>query len=266
MQKTGSSDFKKEDMAEQYIDEFLAAFSDAIANMAYENCSVIELPTRQREIGKFMSTTLDEDWLKMRGFYINSVAVRNMTYDEETKKFIDQHRQDSLLLDANRRAARMTRGVAAGIENAGSNANGSVMGFAGVGLGLNAAGGQGGLAGVMNPQNQGGVANQAPKEESLGQNQPTWLCSCGSKNKESAKFCSSCGSAKPAQESKEGDGWTCSCGHTSHGAFCSECGSKKPEEKASYKCNNCGWMPQDNTQPPKFCPSCGDKFDITDRI
>jgi len=289
MHKTGAKDFKKDDLAEQYIDEFLAAFSDAIASMAYEDCSVIELPTRQRDIGKFMATTLDDDWLSQRGFYISAVAVRSMTYDEQTKEFINQHRQDALLMDPNRRAARMTRGVAAGIENAGSNANGSMMGFAGVGMGMNAAGGQGGLSGVMNPVNQQAV-NHAPAPSHA-----TWTCTCGTNNDENAKFCGNCGSKKPVVRAEgawdcscgqvntgafcgncgskkpvvraEGS-WDCSCGQVNTGAFCGSCGNKKPAEEAAavYKCNNCGFEPEDSSNLPKFCPSCGDKFDLTDRL
>jgi len=288
MHKTGDKDFKKDDLAEQYIDEFLAAFSDAIASMAYEDCSVIELPTRQRDIGKYMATTLDEDWLKQRGFYIHSVAVRNMTYDEQTKEFINKHRNDSLLLDPNRRAARMTGGIASGIENAGSNANGAMMGFAGVGLGMNAAGGQGGLSDVMNPAGQTQATSQAAS------NAPAWTCSCGVQNQEAAKFCSQCGNQKPSPKSVHAEGWDCSCGTNNTGGFCSHCGAKKPEAgtwkctcgntntggfcsscgtkkpesktKAEFKCNNCGWTPEDPSNPPKFCPSCGDVFDLTDRL
>ncbi len=265
LNKTGDKDFVKDDMAEQYIDEFLAAFSDAIASMAYEDCSVIELPTRQREIGKFMADTLDEDWLSQRGFYINQVAVRNMTYDEETKKFIDQHRQDALLLDPNRRAARMTRGVASGIENAGKNENGAMMGFAGVGMGMNAVGG--GLSDVMNPATpnqassvQGGQTGpQTPSPQSSG-----WTCTnCGNTNPDSAKFCSGCGNKKP--QPVQTDSWHCSeCGTANTGKFCTNCGNKKPQSD-TYQCNNCGFIPEDPANPPKFCPSCGDKFDITDR-
>lgn len=261
LNKTGDKDFAKDDMAEQYIDEFLAAFSDSIASMAYEDCSVIELPTRQREIGKFMAQTLDEEWLSQRGFFINSVAVRNMTYDEETKKFIDQHRQDALLLDPNRRAARMTRGVASGIENAGKNENGAMMGFAGVGMGMNAVGG--GLSDVMNP-----ATPQAPvSPQTAPQAAPEaggWTCTnCGNTNNDAAKFCSGCGNKKP--EPVAAGSWHCSeCGTANTGKFCTNCGNKKPEA-ATYQCNNCGFVPEDPSNPPKFCPSCGDKFDITDR-
>ena len=65
---------------------------------------------------------------------------------------------------------------------------------------------------------------------------------------------------KEAQQ-KNAEEWKCSCGATNTGKFCTECGAKKP---ATYKCNKCGWEPQDKTVPPKFCPNCGDVFDEND--
>ena len=60
------------------------------------------------------------------------------------------------------------------------------------------------------------------------------------------------------QPSKE---WTCKCGTKNTGKFCTECGNKKP---ATYKCDKCGWEPEDKTVPPKFCPECGDQFNKED--
>lgn len=64
---------------------------------------------------------------------------------------------------------------------------------------------------------------------------------------------------QPAQ-----DGWTCSCGAINKGKFCSQCGAKKPADAPIYKCDKCGWEPDDPTNPPKFCPECGDIFDDND--
>ncbi|MBQ7266072.1 MAG: SPFH domain-containing protein [Firmicutes bacterium] len=47
-----------------------------------------------------------------------------------------------------------------------------------------------------------------------------WTCSCGASN--TGKFCSECGSPKPAPAE-----WTCSCGAVNKGKFCSECGSPR---------------------------------------
>lgn len=60
------------------------------------------------------------------------------------------------------------------------------------------------------------------------------------------------------------DGWTCACGAVNKGKFCSECGAKKPTAALLYRCDKCGWEPEDPTHPPKFCPECGDPFSESD--
>ena len=62
----------------------------------------------------------------------------------------------------------------------------------------------------------------------------------------------------------QAESWTCDCGNVNHGKFCSECGRPKPSGTPKYKCDKCGWEPDDPTHPPKFCPECGDPFDDGD--
>ncbi len=121
--------------------------------------------------------------------------------------------------------------------------------------------------GYNQPQ-QGGYQQQNPggygQQPNGGNSQPQpaapsgeWTCGCGKVNQ--GKFCSECGSPQPAAA-----GWKCACGALNKGKFCSECGAKKPAGEPLYRCDKCGWEPEDPKNPPRFCPECGDPFNEND--
>ena len=68
--------------------------------------------------------------------------------------------------------------------------------------------------------------------------------------------------SRPAAQAAPGEGWTCACGQLNQGNFCTNCGAKKP---VVFRCDKCGWTPEDPTKPPKFCPNCGDPFNEQDQ-
>ena len=108
-------------------------------------------------------------------------------------------------------------------------------------------------AGGMNANQLFQMAQQ-PAAESATEG---WTCSCGTNG--TGKFCPECGSPRPSQ-------WQCSCGAVNKGKFCPECGAKKPERALKYRCDKCGWQPEDPTKAPRFCPECGDPFNSGDII
>ena len=145
------------------------------------------------------------------------------------------------------------------MKAAASNSGGAMMGFMGMNMAQQAGGMNANQLFGMAQQQQ--MAQQQAAQQAAPAQAPAangWKCSCGAVN--TAKFCSECGSPKPVAN----DGWTCSCGATNKGKFCAECGSPKPVGAPLYRCDKCGWEPEDPANPPKFCPECGDRFDEND--
>lgn len=81
-----------------------------------------------------------------------------------------------------------------------------------------------------------------------------------------SQFAGAAGMAAGQQQTQApaGENWFCgSCGTANQGSFCSGCGAPKPAAR-SFRCDKCGWEPDDPANPPKFCPACGDLFDSND--
>lgn len=243
---------------EQYMSEFLEALQTSINQMSADGTRISFVSSKQRELGKYMASVLDEEWSQMRGMEIQSVGIANISYDDESKKLINMRNQGAMLGDPTVREGYVQGAVARGMEAAGSNANGSMAGFMGMGVGMQTGGGfmngasqanmqqmqmnqqaaqqaqmnqqaQQNQAGQMNQQpqqNQAGQMNQQPHQEPQNQQaQPSqsapagWTCDCGAAN--TGKFCPECGKPAPARD------WTCGCGAVNQGKFCSECGKPR---------------------------------------
>ncbi|SCG81656.1 hypothetical protein DW1_0035 [Proteiniborus sp. DW1] len=254
------------DINEQYLSEFLTALQAAINQMSADGMRISLVTSRSMELAKYMANVLDNDWSQMRGMEIQSVGISSISYDEESQKLINMRNQGAMLSDATIREGYVQGSIARGIEAAGSNANGAMTGFMGVGMGMQGAGGFMEAASQTNRQQmQQQEQNRAQSKQEitstgtpLGQG---WKCECGHHN--TSRFCSECGKPKPSEEKNT---WNCKCGSVNTGNFCPECGSKRPEAPKKFKCNKCGFEPKDFDQLPKFCPECGDPFNEDDII
>lgn len=126
---------------EQYLAEFLSALQSSINQMSADGTRISFVSSKSRELGQYMATTLDCDWNQMRGMEIQAVGIASISYDEESQKLINMRNQGAMLGDPAVREGYVQGSVARGMEAAGSNANGSMAGFMGMGVGMNAGGG-----------------------------------------------------------------------------------------------------------------------------
>ena len=256
-----TEDFKTEQIAGQMKTELLTALQPAFAKISDMGIRYSALPGHTLELSEALNEQLSSRWRDLRGIEIVSFGVSSVKANEEDEQMIKEMQRNAAFLDPSRAAAHLVGAQASAMQSAASNPNaGPAMAFMGMGMAEQMGG--------MNAQNlyQMGAQQQvqpapppppAPAPAPAPAAPSGWVCSCGATA--TGKFCPECGKPKPAA-----DGWTCSCGTVNKGKFCAECGAKKPAGVPQYKCDKCGWEPDDPAHPPKFCPECGDPFDDGD--
>lgn len=225
-----------QDINEQYLSEFMEALQASINQMSADGQRISYVPSKGRELSRYMADALDEEWKKNRGMEVQAVGIASISYDEESKRLIDMRNRGAMMGDPLVREGYVQSTIADSIGKAAENSNGAVAGFMGMGMGMQTAGGFLNTASAANMQqlvNMQQMANmqqmkQAPQGPSQG-NVPGqqsgaeggWVCSCGATN--TGKFCGNCGSPRPQAGS-----WVCSCGTVNSGKFCQECGKPRP--------------------------------------
>ena len=252
-----SEDYRTEQLAWQMKTELLTALQPAFAKISEMGIRYSALPGHTLELAEALNEQLSSRWRDLRGMEIVSFGVSSVKANEEDEQMIKDMQRNAAFMDPTRAAAHLVGAQASAMQSAASNPNaGPAMAFMGMGMA--------GQMGGMNAQNlyQMGAQQQAQPTPApvptLPPAAPGWTCSCGQSGI-TGKFCPECGKPRPAA-----DGWTCSCGAVNKGKFCPECGAKKPAGVPQYKCDKCGWEPDDPAHPPKFCPECGDPFDDGD--
>ncbi len=246
------NEFTRSQIDEQLKSEFISALQPAFGALAEQELRPAQLPGKVSELKKAMNDALKADWAENRGIRVESIALNPIRLsDEDLKKITDMEDAATYGANAFMMSGRMTQATANAMEAAASNSAGAMTGF----MGMNMAGGAQNGFGAAQQFYQMGV-QQVQQTAPAAPAQGGWKCTCGAVN--SGKFCAECGSPKPAE------GWKCACGAVNKGKFCPECGAKKPAAEPLYRCDKCGWEPEDPKNPPKFCPECGDRFDDSD--
>jgi len=247
-----TNDYTVDELQGQMRTELLTALQPTFARISEMGIRYSALPGHTAELAAAMNDELSAKWRDLRGIEIVSMGVSSVKASDEDEAMIKELQRNAAFRDPSMGAAHLVGAQAAAMQDAAKNAGGAAVGF----MGMNMAGAAGGVNAQslyqMGAQQQ--AAPSAPAADS-------WTCpSCG--HTASGNFCPACGAKKPTAE-----GWKCpSCGSVNKGKFCTECGAKKPAGVPQYKCDKCGWEPQDPAHPPKFCPNCGDPFDTGDIV
>ena len=258
--------YNKSELTSFMKDEMITALQPALGELSAQGIRYSELPRSTKELVNALNTELSEQWMAARGIEMVSITF-NPSLPKDVSEMIRARQNEAVYKDPNMAAAGIAAAQMEAMKSAASNTStGPMMAFAGMNMAQMAGGmNAGNLFARGQQQQQASPAQTAPAQAAPaapagGAAEPIlgWTCSCG-KADNRGKFCVECGSPKPAEA-----GWTCSCGQVNQGKFCCNCGKKKPEGAPLYKCDKCGWEPEDPTHPPKFCPECGDVFDEND--
>ena len=273
-----ANEYLKETILPQLKSEFIDALTPAFATFSAQGIRYDELPAKQKEAKEALSQELDPEWKQKRGISIEKVAFNPLTVSEADKARIQDFEDRAWNRDPRNAIGTLVEGQHDSMIDAANNANGAMNGiFATNMMQNNASNNLSQLFNMANQQDYQQQQMQMQQQQMQMQQQQmqqqaapapaapaadSWKCECGAVN--TGKFCTECGKTKPAPAAA--DGWTCSCGAVNKGKFCMECGKPKPAGAPLYKCDKCGWEPEDPKNPPKFCPQCGDPFDDSDIV
>lgn len=261
-----SDSYAREEIDSQMKSELMTKLQPALARLSEQEIKYSSIPAHVDDLADILNDLLSKKWSELRGIEIVSFGVSSVKASDEDEEKIKDYQRYASMGNPQMAGLQMAGATADSMKMAASNEGGA--GAMGAFMGMGMAGGMGGgqaaqmmQMGAMQQQAQQAPPPQTPPPAAPQQAAPAaggavWKCSCGTDN--TGNFCVNCGNKKPAE------GWTCSCGAVNQGKFCPSCGAKKPADAPLYKCDKCGWVPEDPHNPPKFCPECGDVFDDND--
>ena len=220
-----AEEYTRDNLDSQLRSELLTALQPAFARISEMGVRYSSVPGHTTELSELLKNELSSKWKAARGIEIQNVGVSSIKAEEDDEKMLKELQKNTAYTDPTRAAAALVGAQADAMRTAAGNPNGAAMAF----MGMNMAGQAGGVNASqlfqMGQSNQAAqpAATQAPVSAApVNTNvQSAWKCSCGATV--TGKFCSECGSPKPAEE------WKCSCGTVNKGKFCAECGAKRPE-------------------------------------
>ena len=222
--------YERSEIDSQLKSEFVSALQPAFARLSTFEMRPNQIPAHTIELCDLMNETLTRKWSELRGISVVSIAMNSVSIPEEDAEKLKELQRAAALANPALAAGAVIGAQTDAMRTAAGNSSGAMAGFMGMGMAANAGGANAqALYGMAAAQQQAAAPAQAA----------------------------------PAQPSSA---WTCSCGTTSTDNFCPECGKPRPTGAPRYRCDKCGWVPADQSHPPKFCPKCGDPFNDNDKV
>ena len=239
-----NSDYTKDRIENQLRTELLTALQPAFGKISDMGIRYSAVVNHTEDMAKALNEVLSDRWADKYGIVISAFGISSLKASEADEKMIKDLQKTAVFQNAGMAGAMKVNAEAQAMMDAAKNPNGAAMGFFGMGMAQQAAGGGTDAASLFAMAEQQKAAKAAKMQPAGG-----WKCpKCGAEGNV-GKFCGECGTPKPA------DGWKCpQCGHEgNNGKFCSECGSPKPAGDGKWKCPKCGH----DGNSGKFCGECG---------
>ena len=213
-------DYTREEIDGQLKSELMTALQPAFAKISEMGIRYSALPGHTQELSDVLNKVLSDKWDNLRGIRIVSLGVSSVKASEEDEAMIKELQRNAVFRNPTMAAAQMVGAQASAMQSAASNEKtGPAMAFAAMNMAANVGGANAQNLFTMGQQ-QAAQAQPMQPSAPAPVSHAEWTCSCGTVN--TGKFCSECGSPRPAGP------WTCSCGTVNTGKFCSECGKPRP--------------------------------------
>lgn len=180
-------------MGSQLKMEFVEQISKAISEvMRDKKVSFGDMQSYGSEISDKMNEILSSSWKEKYGLIVTDVAMGDINVTEASMARINKIDDATIFSDAKLQSGLMASASAEALKDAANNANGAMMGFAG----LNMAGNAGAnLVGAVNQNAQAQASTQTQGEATPSESNgaiPNFCPNCGTKTN-GAKFCGNCG-------------------------------------------------------------------------
>lgn len=169
------------------------------------------------DISNEMNVCLDESWKQQYGLMITDVAIGDINLTDASMKRVNRIDDATIFSDKNLQSGLMAQSTAQAMENASSNSNGAMIGFAGMNMATNAG------ANLMGAVNQNSTGEIQKTETSIPESGTIFSKPENASQEENNKAEES----QPTEEAPTTTAKFCSnCGTKATGNFCSNCGAK----------------------------------------